>query len=129
MVLVLILVGVAIMAAVSAFNENLASANLDRVSVNLCDLGMRAQKYYRTPAWLSGGGNSFSGLTATAQGMTILTNRPINDDGAFSILTAGNDTRVTLQGVGVTDGDKDGQNVTMTLDVYPDSMVAAIISR
>jgi hypothetical protein len=129
MVLVLVLVGVAIMAAVNAFNEYLASANLDRISVHLSELGVRAQKYYRTPVWLSGGGDSFSGLTATAQGLAILTNRPTNDDGTFSILIAGNGTRVTLQGVGVADGDKDGQNATMTLDVYPDSMVAAIISR
>jgi hypothetical protein len=129
LVLVLVIIGIAIMVAVYAYNDNLAAANLDRVSSFLLDLGMRAQKYYRTPEWLDGGGHSFTGLSANAQGIAFLTNIPVNGDGAFSIITSGNASKVTLQGIGTIDGDGDGQDVTVTMEVFADTMSTTIVSR
>ncbi len=105
LVLISILVGIAVIMAVNIFTENAASANLDRVTAFLVVLGAKSQKHYRVPAWLGGGGHSFYKLTANAQGIAFLTNIPETIIGTFSILIAGTDSKVTLQGIGVEDGD------------------------
>jgi hypothetical protein len=128
-VLSVIIVGIAILVAINLFHENAASANLDQISYFAMELGTRAQKYYRTPIWLGGGGHSFSGLTADAQGLAQLTNIPQNEHGTFSISTAGNDAQVALQGIGVEDGDGDGTDCTVTLQVFADSMSLSITNR
>ncbi len=128
-VLVIIVVGVAIIIAVNLFDEQAAAANLDRVIEFLLELGTRAQKYYMTPTWMAGGGKTFMGLTANSQGISWLTNIPTNDYGTFSVSVAGNDTEVTLLGVGVEDGDDDGINCTATLRVLEDSLQLTIVSR
>lgn len=129
LVLVLILVGVAITLAVGIFNENAASSNLDRLTEYLLELGARAQKYYRTPVWLAGGGRSFMNLTADDQGIALLTRAPINMNGTFTVLVAGTDTKVTLQGVGVEDGDRNGTNCMATIEVFADSMNLTVLDR
>lgn len=129
LVLVLILVGLAVVMAGRVFDEKAAEANFDQVSSFLTELGIRAQKYYRTPEWLDGGGHSFTGLTTTAEGMSLLTNIPVNDHGTFSILVAGSASQVILQGIGTVDADGDGSNCTMNLVVTKNDMVITIISR
>jgi hypothetical protein len=129
LVLGVIIVGVAITLAITSFNQNSAAVNLERVTLFLTDLGCRAQKYYRTPNNMGGGGHTFLGLTADANGIAILTNAAQNGYGAFSALTAGDENRVVLKGIGMEDGDKDGLNCTMELQVFADSMKATILSR
>lgn len=129
LVLVTVIIGIAIILAVNMFNENAASANLDRITFFLTELGGRAQKYYRTPIWLAGGGHSFSGITADAQGIALLTSISQTEDGQFTVLTAGNDTQVTLQGVGIEDGDQDGTKCTVTIQVFADSVSLSIVNR
>ena len=129
LVLVTIVVGLAVILAVYMFNENAASANLDRVCGFLAELGSQAQVHYTQPIWMDGGSHSFERLTANAQGMAYLTNNPVLDIGTFSILVAGTSTSVTLQGVGVEDGDKDGTNCTVTCEVFADSMHTVIVNR
>jgi hypothetical protein len=129
LVLVLLLVGIAIIVAVSIFNEQAASANLDQLSRFIVNLGARAQKHYRTPQWLDGGGHSFVKLTATPAGIAFLTQMPDNEYGTFSISVAGNATQVTLKGVGVEDGDRDGTNCTVECQVFADSMSTTIVNR
>lgn len=129
LVLVLIIVSLAIFLSVDSYNDNAASANLDRVTAFLVELGIRAQKYYQTPVWLGGGGRSFSGITADDQGMAILTNVPTSDIGTFTVIMAGTATQVTLQGIGVEDGDRDGTNCTATCQVFSDSMATTILNR
>ena len=129
LVLALIIVAIAIFIAVDIFDEMPRAANLDQVSAFLIDLSTRAQKYYRTPVFMAGGGNSFVGLTADAQGITILTNIPSNENGVFSVLIAGTATQVTLQGIGNADGDEDGINCTATVLVEADRMALTIVNR
>jgi hypothetical protein len=128
-VLAIIIIGLSIFLAVRMFDENAASANLDRMTSILVELGTRAQKYYRTPAFMNGGGSSFVGITADAQGLALLTNVPVSEDGSFNVLVAGTDADVTLQGVGVEDGDGDGVNCTATLRVSDDDMLMTILNR
>jgi len=128
-VLVVMVVGIAIVLAGNIFQQKAAEANFDSVSVFLTELGVQAQKYYRTPVWLGGGGSSFVGLTANSEGIAHLTNFPVNDNGTFTILVAGSDTQVILQGVGTEDGDNDGSYCTMNLVVSSSDMTMTIISR
>lgn len=129
LVLVLIVVGLAVFMAVRMFDENAASSNLDRISSFLMELGTRAQKYYRTPIFMGGGGNSFNGITANDQGIRMLTNIPVNTDGCYSVLIAGTTVDVTLQGIGIEDGDEDGTKCTATLHVSADSMQLTVVNR
>jgi Tfp pilus assembly protein PilE len=128
-VLGVIIIGIAVLVALGIFSHSVAENNLDRVTEFLMELGVRAQKYYRTPEWLSGGGHTFNGLTADLQGIALLTNLSSNEYGTFSISVAGNDTEVTLLGVGIEDGDQDGTNCTATLSVQPHDMTMTIVNR
>jgi hypothetical protein len=129
LVLIVIVVSLAVMLAIYMFNDNAASANLDRVCGFLTELAASAQKHYTRPIWMDGGSHSFSRLTADAQGIAFLTNKPELAIGTFSILVSGTDTKVTLQGIGVEDGDKDGIDCTVTCDVYADSIRTVIVNR
>ena len=52
-----------------------------------------------------------------------------NEFGTFSVSVAGTANQVTLKGVGVEDGDRDGVNCTLECQAFPDSMVTIIINR
>lgn len=110
------------------FNAATATSNLEAVSSDLVNLASRAQQYYVKPSSL-GGGNSFSGLTADDAGIAKLTLDASNDNGTYSISTAGNGTSVTLQGVGTRDGDGDGTNCTVRITVFADSLATTIVNR
>ena len=129
LVLVMVLVGIAIMMAVFIFNENIASANLDNVTEHLLVLASNAQRHYRLPISMNGGGHSFNRLTANPQGMLLLTTSPTTEAGTFSVSVAGDDSKVTLQGVGIEDGDDDGTDCTVTCEVYMDSVYAIVVNR
>jgi len=123
-----IVVGVAVTVGIQMFNAATATSNLEAVSSDLVNLASRAQQYYVKPSSL-GGGNSFSGLTADDAGIAKLTLDASNDNGTYSISTAGNGTSVTLQGVGTRDGDGDGTNCTVRITVFADSLATTIVNR
>jgi hypothetical protein len=128
-VLAIIIIAIAIFFAVHMFDEHAASSNLERMTLFLTELGSRAQKYYHMPRYMAGGGYSFAGITANNQGLARLTNLPVNDEGSYSVLIAGNAAEVTLQGVGVEDGDRDGINCTAILRVTANAMQMTILNR
>jgi len=128
-VLSVIIVGIAVVVGINMFSASAASANLEAVSNDLLNLASRAQQYYVKPAGLGGGGNSFSGLSADAAGLAKLTPKATNDNGTFSISTAGDANSVTLQGVGNQDGDGDGTNCTVQITVFSDSLATTIVNR
>jgi hypothetical protein len=129
LVLVLIIIAIAIFIAVRLFEDQAASANLERMTLLLTELGSRAQKYYHVPRYMAGGSNSFVGITADDQGLKLLTGQPVNAEGSYSVLIAGTATEVTLQGVGVEDGDRDGINCTAVLHVTANDMQLTIVNR
>ncbi len=128
LVLGIIIVGIAVIVAMDHFRDQAINSDSFQVSSFLLDLASRAQKFYRTPAWMGGGGHSFSLLTADEEGISRLTNIPINEYGIFSISVAGNVSSVTLQGIGTEDGDGDGTNHTLSCLVTPDEIQMRVIN-
>ena len=128
-VLSVIIVGIAVVVGINMFSASSASANLEAVTGDLLNLSSRAQQFYVKPSGLGGGGNSFVGLTADAAGIQKLTPKASNDNGTYSISTAGTATSVTVQGVGNQDGDGDATNCTVQITVFSDSLATTIVNR
>ncbi|CUS77765.1 hypothetical protein JGI16_100713 [Candidatus Kryptonium thompsonii] len=59
-VLGVIIVGIAIAVGISMFKSSAVDANRSAISTDLSNLAAKAQRYYRTPVELGGGGNSFA---------------------------------------------------------------------
>jgi len=123
-VLSVIIVGIAVVVGINMFSASAASANLEAVTSDLLNLAARAQQYYVKPAGMGGGGNSFSGVT-----IKDLTPKASNDNGSYSIKTAGTATKVVLEGVGNQDGDGNGTNCTVDVTVFSDSIATSIVDR
>ena len=115
-ILGVIVVGIAVAVGITMFSDNAVSANRDAVSNDLVNLAARAQQFYRRPAALGGGGNSFVGLSADAAGLAKLTNMGggKNANGTYSVQTAGTANQVVIQGVG-TETVSGGNYVTMRI--------------
>ncbi len=99
-ILGVIIVGIAVAVGITMFQDNAINANRDAISNDLVNLAARAQQYYRRPQGLGGGGNSFVGLSADPAGLKLLTNNATNDNGTYSIKTAGTASQVVLRAVG-----------------------------
>ncbi len=106
-----------------------AEKNIKAITSDLLNLAARAQQFYYKPVGLGGGGNSFSGLSADASGINKLILKTTNDNGTYSIITAGNATSVTLQGLGNQDGDGDATNCTVRITVFADSLATTVVNR
>ncbi|MCD4699997.1 MAG: hypothetical protein K8R91_05440 [Phycisphaerae bacterium] len=126
-----VIVGIAVAVGIQMFGEQSAQANLDSVIGDLQGISAKAHQYYLKPTSIGGGGRSFAGLTADAAGLAKLTTRGTNDNGAYTISTAGDAAEVVVQGAGVEDGDGDGNTVQVKYyvraDVNDDSL--AIVYR
>ena len=119
-ILGVVVVGIAIAVGITMFADSAASSNRDEVVADLENLSARAQQYYRKPTSNFGGGYSFNGLTTSA--ITLLTNKPSNANGVYSIETAGSGSgitsTVTIKGVGTELFN--GSPVAAHVFVYPD---------
>jgi Tfp pilus assembly protein PilE len=98
-ILGVIIVGIAVAVGITMFQDNAINSNRDAVSNDLVNLAARAQQFYRRPIGMGGGGNTFTGLTNNDAGIQKLTQSQVNDNGSYSIKTAG-DQSITLLGVG-----------------------------
>ncbi|MDW7681490.1 MAG: hypothetical protein SCK70_13070, partial [bacterium] len=93
-VLSVLIAGVSVALGFTIFAATAASANLDAVINDLLQLASRAQFYYHQPE-LNGGGNSFTKIS-----MKDITGEAVNNNGVYSIKTAGSARQVVLQGIG-----------------------------
>ncbi len=59
-VLGIIIVGIAIAVGISMFKSSAVDANRSAIAGDLANLASKAQRYYRTPVELGGGGQSFA---------------------------------------------------------------------
>ena len=121
-ILSVIVVGIAVTLGIQMFSDSSIDANRDEITNDLNNLASRAHQYYRRPSYLNGGGNSFAGLTADAAGIAKLTNNPKNDNGVYSIASAGsgsgNSASVEILGIGTEVFE--GSPVAVRVRVYPD---------
>ena len=115
-VLGVIIVGIAVAVGITMFAGGAAQANFNAVMNDLQKIAADAQGWYRTPASLGGGGNTFTDITLANIGANAS-----NVNGAYSITGTPSTTNFVVQGVGVEDGDGDGTNVTISIIVYADS--------
>ena len=121
-VLAAVIVGIAVVVGMQMMSESAVDANKRACTQDLLNLATKAQQWWRTPSSLGGGGRSFADIAATTAGLAIITNNPTTENGTMSINTAGDADNVILQIIGIEDGDDDGTNITLTLDVYQDSV-------
>lgn len=110
-VLGVIIVGIAVVVGINVFTASSAQANRDAVTADLTNLASLAQTYYRKPAALGGGGNTFtdwaipSSLTTTGNGTYVLTP---------------GDQEITITGTGTET--VDGAVITVAMVVTPNSI-------
>ena len=69
-VLSVIIVGIAVAVGITQFGSNTVTANRNAVLLDLQDIGGKAQTWYRTPAGMGGGNNSYAGLDFDDMGLT-----------------------------------------------------------
>jgi hypothetical protein len=121
-ILSVIVLGIAVAVGITMFWDSSINANRDGLSNDLSSLASRAHQYYRRPSYLGGGGNSFAGLTADAAGMGKLTNKPNNDNGSYTIASAGTGSgpSATVEILGVGNIQFGGLPVSVRVRVYPD---------
>ena len=112
-VLGVIIVGIAVVVGINVFTASSYQANQDAVVSDLTNLAAMSQQYYRKPEALGGGGNKFDGWDIPA-------NLKTTANGSYSRVITSSDV-VTLTGTG-TESDQDGNLVTVTMVVHPDSI-------
>jgi len=121
-ILSVIVVGIAVTLGITMFSDSAIDANRDALTNDLTNLASRAHQFYRRPCYLGGGGNSFFGLTADAAGMGKLTNVPHNDNGVYTVASAGTGAGVNanVELLGVGNETYGGSYVAVRVRVYPD---------
>ena len=128
-VLSVIIVGVSVVVGINLFATSAGQANQDAITQDLLTVGTRAQQWYRKPATLAGGGNSFAVLADDAAMTANLTWPTTNENGTYSVQTAGTATQVVFRAVGVEDQDGNGTNVTIDLTATRDNVTINIVDR
>lgn len=121
-VLGVIIVGIAVVVGINMFSASSASANQDALISDLTNLASMAQQYYRKPAALGGGGNTFTGWAIPSS-----LQQTNNMSAAVTPTVAAGS--VTLVAVGTEDGDGDGTNVTVTMVVGPNQITSTTITN
>ncbi len=127
-VLGVIVVSIAVAVGITMFSESAAASNRDAVIGDLQHLAQSAQQFYRRPTFMGGGGDSFDLLTTSA--MSLLTGKPTDANGSFSIEVAGagsgTNALVVIQGVGTEL--YNGSPVAAHIFVHPDRDSVAIVN-
>ena len=102
-ILSVIVLGIAVAVGITMFSDSSINVNRDALTNDLAALASRAHQYFRRPSYLTGGGNSFAGLT-------------------YSIVIAGSGfgPAATVEILGVGTEQFAGAAVSARVRVYPD---------
>jgi hypothetical protein len=114
-----VVIAVAVAVGVTLFRDQAASSNRDELEMDLAQLAVRAQTYFRRPTTLGGGGGSFRGLS-----MAQLTSRTANLNGTYTLdpdPAPASASFIKITGIG-TETAANGGPVKIVMQVYPDSM-------
>ena len=100
-ILTVIVVAAAVYLGIILFTDNSVSQNRAAMMNDLTTLAQRARQYYMKPTYYGGGGRSFEGLDGDVGMSKLATPKFVdNDNGTYSIKTAGTATVVVFHGVG-----------------------------
>jgi hypothetical protein len=91
-ILGVIIVGIAIAVGISQFGAHSTQANKDGVTSSLVNISANAYQYKIRPGTMGGGGGSYLNYT-------IPTKMARDDNGVYTISTAGSATSIAFQGV------------------------------
>ncbi len=109
-VLGVIVVGIAVVVGINLFNASAEEANKDGIVSDCTNLGAMAQQYYKKPASMGGGANTFSGWTipagldSTANGtytavagvsQAVITGNPLESSYLWTVTTTVSPTTIT----------------------------------
>ena len=122
-ILSVILVGTAVLVGINLFTAWAGQSNLDAVINDVLRFGESAQQFYVKPVAMGGGGRSFRQIT-----IGDITPKSTNANGSYSIKSRANNY-VELIGAGLFDGDENGENCQVTIQVFPDSVAIDITER
>jgi Tfp pilus assembly protein PilE len=112
-----IIVGIAIVVGINLASTSAQSANRDAVIADLNNIGAFAQQYYRKPAALGGGGNTFTNWTIPPS---------LAKTGNGSYTATVGETVVTIVGTGTETGNDGTNKVKATAVVTPDNITVTI---
>ena len=117
-----IVIGIAIVVAISVFNASAMESNREAVISDLTNIALTAQQYYRKAAILTGGSNSFTGWTIPT-GLLQTSNMSTSVTATIAAQS------VTLVGLGTEIG-KDGSSVVgVTMVVGPNAIVSTTVNN
>src|SRR5512136_1708995 len=91
-ILGVIIVGIAIAVGISQFGAHSTQANKDGVTSSLVNISANAYQYKIRPATMGGGGGSYVNYS-------VPTKMATDDNGTYSISTAGTASSIAFQGV------------------------------
>ena len=114
-VLGVIIVGIAIVVGINLFQASAVDANRNAVVADLNNLAAMAQQFYKKPASLGGGGNTFTGWT-------IPTGLASNANGTYAVTVAAQ--TLTITGTGTENGDS-GAKLAHVATVTPTTITVA----
>lgn len=120
-VLGVIIVGIAVVVGINVFTASSSQANRDATISDLTNLASLAQQYYRKPAALGGGGNSFTGWTIPASIDTT-------GNGTYATSSVGASS-VVIVGTGNEKGNNGTGPVQVTMTVGADRITSTVINN
>lgn len=115
-VLGVIIVGIAVVVGINVFTASSVQANKDGLTADVVNLGSMAQQYYRKPAALGGGGNTFTGWTIPGT---------LDTTGNGTYAATVNAQSVSIVGTGNEKG-ANGSAVVITATVTPTNITTAV---
>ena len=132
-VLGIIIVGIAIAVGVTTFRSSAVDANRAQVISDLNNLAAKAQRFYRTPGSMGGGGQDFNGFaislldSSNANGhYGVATTAPSGATDEGQGLGIGSSAQtIYVVGYGTEKGDDGTNNVKAYVTVTPDAVSAA----
>lgn len=114
-----VLVGIMVAVGVDMFKDQASSTNRDSIANDLANFALQAQKFYRRPVSMKGGGHSFNGLR-----FSDISVNPTNANGTYSLSpdpASLSDAFVTITGTGFNKGNDGTSNVQVQITVWPES--------
>jgi Tfp pilus assembly protein PilE len=116
-VLGVIIVGIAVVVGINVFTASSLEANKSALVADLQTIGSMAQQWYRKPAAMGGGGNTFTGWTVPAS------LRRTNNMSADVAATVAAQT-VTLLATGTENGANTTNKTTVQMVFSPNAITA-----